>query len=209
MRHFILIIYMCMIPFVVAACGAKPQMVKNGEDILTEAVSKDTENGIATADEISSSESDEIKHSVAVYVCGAVVSPGVYYLDADSIKQDAVMCAGGFAEGACEEYINLAEHIKDGEQIYIPYDEELSAGYSPIYDNVSGYPSTDKEGKLNINLAGKDELMSLSGIGEARAAAIIQYRQEHGAFKSIEEIKNISGIKDSVFNDIKDYITVD
>ncbi len=138
---------------------------------------------------------------VPVYVCGAVVSPGVYYLPADAIKQDALEAAGGFCDGAATTYVNLAEDIKKGEQIYFPYEEELADGYSLL----------DAEGsdKININRATKDELMTLPGIGESKAEAIISYREEHGAFHSIEEITSIPGIKEGIYDNIKDYIVVD
>ena len=140
-------------------------------------------------------------NKVAVYVCGAVVSPGVYYLPIDAIKQDALEAADGFCEGAATTYVNLAEKIKEGEQIYFPYEEELSGGYSLL----------DAEGsdKVNINRATKDELMTLPGIGESKAEAIISYREEHGAFQSIEEITSIPGIKEGIYDNIKDYIVVD
>lgn len=253
MRHFILILYMCMLASSLVACRPESKLVRggdtkaaytedsgSGEEDLVDGSGSDeerpTDEKSASGEEdlTDGSGSDE-ERLAAVYVCGAVVNPGVYYMDKNSIKQDAVFLAGGFKEGACEEYINLAEHIKDGEQIYIPFYEELSADYSPLYDaHYSGDKSDDeskdyeegrskesedyeddkseasydKDGKLNINYASKEELMSLSGIGEARALAIIQYREQHGSFKSIEEIMNISGIKDSVFNNIKDFITV-
>ena len=138
---------------------------------------------------------------VAVYVCGAVVSPGVYYLPIDAIKQDALEAADGFCEGAATTYVNLAEKIKEGEQIYFPYEEELVDGYSLLDDEGSD--------KVNINRATKDELMTLPGIGESKAEAIISYREEHGAFQSIEEITSIPGIKEGIYDNIKDYIVVD
>ena len=258
MRHFILILYMCMLASSLVACRPKSKLVRDGdtkaaytEDSGSDEEFASGEEGLVDgagsseerlADEKSAFDEEGLvdgsvfceERLAAVYVCGAVVNPGVYYMDKNAIKQDAVFLAGGFKEGACEEYINLAEHIKDGEQIYIPFYEELGADYSPLYDGYSGNKSDDesedyeegrskesedyekgraeasydKDGKLNINYASKEELMSLSGIGEARALAIIQYREQHGSFKSIEEIMNISGIKDSVFNNIKDYITV-
>ncbi|MBO5425594.1 MAG: helix-hairpin-helix domain-containing protein [Lachnospiraceae bacterium] len=140
-------------------------------------------------------------NKVAVYVCGAVVSPGVYYLPIDAIKQDALEAADGFCEGAATTYVNLAEKIKEGEQIYFPYEEELVDGYSLLDDEGSG--------KVNINRATKDELMTLPGIGESKAEAIISYREEHGAFQSIEEITSIPGIKEGIYDNIKDYIVVD
>lgn len=141
------------------------------------------------------------EEQVAVYVCGAVAEPGVYYLPADSIKQDALDAAGGFIEGAVTTYVNLAEKVSDGEQIYFPFVDELSDSYSPLGER--------NDGKININQATVEELMTLPGIGENKAKAIITYREEYGAFQTIEDITNIPGIKEGIYDNIKDYIVVD
>ncbi|MBQ9233621.1 MAG: helix-hairpin-helix domain-containing protein [Lachnospiraceae bacterium] len=194
MKRILLFFYINFILCFLIACGEKESFVKNGLDDEIE-----TKN--VNSEYLYQEHQDEI---YAVYVCGAVVNPGVYYLVNDSIKQDALEAAGGFSDGACEEYINLAEHIKDGEQIYFPYEDEnmneASNGYQDAYD---------AEGKLNINRADREKLMSLPGIGEAKADAILSYRNTYGDFKTIEDIKNITGIKEGVYNKIKDYITVD
>lgn len=160
------------------------------------------------SEEVSDSELVESVHvysdekKIAVYVCGAVANPGVYYLSIDAIKKDALDAAGGFIEGAAESYVNLAEGVAEGEQIYIPYEEELNSSYSPL----SG--ESESGGMVNINTATAEVLMTLPGIGESKADAIIKYREQHGAFNSIEDIKNISGIKDGVYDNIKDLIVV-
>jgi competence protein ComEA len=150
---------------------------------------------------------------VAVYVCGAVVSPGVYYLPEGAINQQALDAAGGFAEGAAVEYVNLAAAVSGGDKLYFPYQEELEA-YSPLEDNSGGYTSStgtaesDSGGRVNLNTATRQELMTLSGIGGSKADAIISYRNEQGLFTDIEDIKKVSGIGDSTYNNIKDSITV-
>ncbi|MBO6114091.1 MAG: helix-hairpin-helix domain-containing protein [Lachnospiraceae bacterium] len=181
---------------------------------------KETGSGSAYANE----GEDNTTGEWTVHVCGAVENPGVYFLDADSIKKDALDAAGGFTDGASLEYINLAEHIKDGEQIYFPYEDEVDVlkkvsidseesgdNYNEVTEELD---SSKKEnynlsGKLDINRACREDFMTLSGIGEKRADAIISYRDEHGGFKSIDELKNIPGIKDGVYEKIKDYVTVD
>lgn len=168
----------------------------------------DTDVGAST--QIIPEELEEVEleaDAVTVYVCGAVVSPGVYQFDVTAIKQDALLMAGGFLDGAADSYINLAEPLRDGEKIYFPYEEELEIGYSPLDDSAETYKETDA--KVNINTATKEELMTLSGIGESKAQDIISYREEHGGFRSIEEIMNINGIKEGVYNKIKDSIVVD
>lgn len=139
----------------------------------------------------------------AVYVCGAVRSSGVYYLDSSCLKQDAVNAAGGMTAAAASDYVNLAEHITDGERIYIPYEEEIEG------DNVDISGVEDADGRVNINTASRDELMTLSGIGGGKADAIIAYREENGNFLQIEDIMKVQGIKEATFNNIRDYIVVD
>lgn len=139
----------------------------------------------------------------AVHVCGAVNCPGVYMLKEGAIKQDALLAAGGFAEGAAIDYVNLAETVKNGEKIYFPYEEELESGIfiSETEVAVSG-------GLININTADKDMLMTLPGIGEKRAQDILDYRKQYGDFSRVEDIKNVKGIKESIYNNIKDIICV-
>ncbi|MDE6024255.1 MAG: helix-hairpin-helix domain-containing protein [Lachnospiraceae bacterium] len=155
----------------------------------------------STADEAVSAEAPVEDRLLAVYVCGAVVNPGVYYMEPGAIKQDALYAAGGFSEEADREYINLAERISDGEKIYFPSEEETEYYISIDQDKESGL--------ININTADEETLMTLPGIGKSKARAIVAYREEHGSYKSVDDIKQISGIKDGVYNNIKDYICVE
>ena len=148
---------------------------------------------------------------IYVHVCGQVVSPGVYCLNKESRVTDLIKMAGGFTEEASVDYVNLAQKLVDGEQIYIPSKEEVLKLDLSSKVNLPIENSENKElieEKVNINTADKSKLMTLTGIGEAKAEAIIQYREEHDGFRSIEELKQIEGIKDGVFNKIKDKITV-
>ena len=135
--------------------------------------------------------------SIYVYVCGHVNQPGVYQLSANSRICDAITLAGGITEDGNGEVLNQAEHMTDGQTLYVP-------GYDENYNEQT----VQDDGLLNINTAGKEEFMTLPGIGEAKADTIIQYREEHGAFKSVEELMNIPGIKEGVFNKIKSSIKV-
>lgn len=132
-----------------------------------------------------------------IFVCGCVENPGVYKLTPGSRIFDAIEMAGGVRNDADITVINQAERISDGQKIYIPQYGEQKADTE---DNDSGL--------ININLADIDKLMTLPGIGESKAKAIINYRNENGKYNRIEDIMNISGIKDSAFNKIKDYICV-
>lgn len=133
---------------------------------------------------------------ICVYVCGAVKSRGVYMLPAGSRVYEAVEAAGGFAKGADQEALNQAEILEDEMQLTIPTKEETKNAKEA------------KDGKVNLNTASKEELMSLGGVGEAKADSIIRYREENGKFKKIEDIMQISGIKEGLFQKIKNDIKV-
>lgn len=135
---------------------------------------------------------------ISVYVCGAVVSPGVVELPEESRAADALQAAGGFAEDAETSYVNLAAKVTDGEKLYFPSVTEES------------YLTAQEKGAelVNINTAGVDVLCTLSGIGEARAGDIIAYREENGPFKTKEDIMKVPGIKENAYRKICDNITV-
>ncbi len=143
----------------------------------------------------------EMQTWIYVHVCGAVKSPGVYALAQESRVYEAIQMAGGFTEEAAVTQINQAELVQDEGYIYVPTLHEVESGY------VSEVQAGDSQ-KVNLNRATKEQLMTIPGIGEAKANQIVAYRQEHGTFKSIEDVMNISGIKEGLFEKIKDYITV-
>lgn len=139
---------------------------------------------------------------VWVYVCGAVQSPGVYELSAEDRICDAVDAAGGFCEDADQCAVNLAELLTDGSQIYIPQIGESTA----VRSNEAG--EAHLPDLVNINTATKSQLMELPGIGAAKAEAILSYRESVGRFSCIEDIMQVSGIKEASFAQIKSLITV-
>lgn len=140
--------------------------------------------------------------SIYVHVCGAVQAPGVYELAAGSRYQDAVAAAGGFREDAEETFLNLASPLTDGEQLVVPTVEEAASR------EASQAQAEQQDTRVDLNLAGKEELMTLPGIGEVRAEAILAYREEHGPFSAIEELMQVSGIKENTFAQIKERIKV-
>lgn len=163
-----------------------------------------------------------VNNNIYIYICGAVEKPDVYKVEADTRLVEVIELAGGLTKDAAGDYVNQAALVQDGQKVYIPTKEEVKGtvpeGYPGNQDSAGGntlkadttVKSQDNgSGKVNINKASAEELMTLPGIGEAKAAGIIAYRQEQGGFKSIEEIMNINGIKNSVFNKISDKITVD
>ena len=158
-------------------------------------------------DKDSLEDSKKAEKKIYVHICGQVNQSGVYCLGEDSRIMDVVEMAGGFTEQAAKDYVNLAQKLIDGQQIYIPDIEEVKENKVPVNLSNNGQES-QKTGKVNINTADKDTLMTLTGVGEAKAEAIIKYREKNGGFKAIEEIKEIEGIKDGVFNKIEDEIEV-
>lgn len=174
--------------------------------------------------ELSDASSEETK-TLVVHICGAVSAPGVYELPAGSRIIDAVEAGGGFLPEAEEACCNLAEEIVDGCQIYIMTKSESCAdGQTEKKAGIQTSPDSDMQttdrnvrsnsatalenGLVNLNTADIAALMTLPGIGESRAKAIISYREQHGAFAQIEDIMKISGIKQAAFSKIKDKITV-
>ena len=117
---------------------------------------------------------------------------------------DAVSAAGGFTKAAGQEYWNLAEPLKDGQMLCIPTEEEArerKESYEETMESVS-------DGRININTADADKLTEIPGIGQTRAQAIIAYRTENGDFTCVEDIMKVSGIKNALFEKMKDFITV-
>jgi len=147
---------------------------------------------------------------LVVHICGAVTNPGVYTLPEGSRVADALEAAGGFTPNAATDARNLAEYATDGSMIRIPTKQEAKEQQQNAESVQSGGSQSRDldDGLVNINLAGTDILMTLPGIGQSRAEAIIAYRTEHGAFASIEDIMRVSGIKKASFDKLKDRITV-
>ena len=136
---------------------------------------------------------------ICVYVCGAVETPGIVFLPEGSRAADALEAAGGFASHAAVDAVNLAAKISDGEKLYFPDCEEYRA--------QAEKQASASAGLVNINTADAAQLCTLPGIGESRAADIIAYREAHGGFASCEDIMNVSGIKESVYNKISVKLT--
>jgi competence protein ComEA len=142
-----------------------------------------------------------------VFVSGSVTNPGLYQLSLESRVADAIDAAGGFSDTANQEALNLAAKLHDGESIYVP-----AAGETlELMNEGTDTPFVNQQGdtRLNINAASQEELENLPGIGPSKAAAIISYREENGPFQIIEDINNVPGIGPTIFDQIKDLITVD
>ncbi len=183
-------------------------------------------NGAQKGAEQTAEQISQEAEAIWVHVCGAVKNPDVYELPVGSRVYEAVKQAGGFTEEADESYVNQAQILSDGAKLVIPTTEQTQAmaqgdqdgnigiidgnmteSVAPKQDVAEG--GTDAAGaKININTATQAQLCEIPGIGATRAAAIAAYRQEHGAFARIEDIMNVSGIKEGTYVKIKDSITV-
>lgn len=164
---------------------------------------------------------DKVKETARIFIdiSGAVKNPGIYELNEGSRLNDAIEASGGLTEDANSDYVakslNKARVLNDEEKIYIPFEkDDISLIENNTTDNSKNTSSTNAKAsngidntKININTATKEQLITLKGIGDSFAQRIIDYRQEN-KFIKIEDIKNIKGIGEKTFENIKDKITV-
>lgn len=190
-------------------------------------IKKDKENIVMennrVVEEKVSLKEDEID-KIFVDIKGMVNNEGVYSVDSGKRVIDVIELAGGLKDGANTRFINLAKIVSDGEVIVIYSNDEIDKAKEPkivyvdtpcvceeikndacLIDNIN----KDNNGEININTSSAEELKTLDGIGEAKANSIIDYRNKNGNFKSIEDLLNVSGISEKIFNNIKDKITTD
>lgn len=163
-------------------------------------VEQDTEAEAPTTDDQSGSEQTKEEKKILVHICGAVKKEGVYEVEEGARVYEALERAGGLLDEAATDYVNLAREIQDGEQVTFPTKKQIEEGQFQEQDRGST--------KININRASASELTQLSGVGEARAKLIVAYRTEKGPYKKIEDIMQVSGIKEGLFQKIKDSIIV-
>lgn len=151
----------------------------------------------ATSDEASQKAAD-----IYVDVEGAVAKPGMYTLPADARVADAVSAAGGLTDEAAAPGVNLAQKLEDGMQVYVP-----AEGQDAASDAVAA--ATGSAGsKINLNTASAEQLQQIDGIGPSLSQRIVDYRETHGRFKSVEELKEVSGIGDVRYETLKDAVCV-
>ena len=154
-----------------------------------------------------------IENKIVIHITGEVEEEGVIELEKGARISDAIEEAGGTTEEADLSNVNLAYSLSDGQKVKIPNinekDEEIIVVEEKAGDNIIIEGNKSKEEKININKAAQTEIETLPEIGPSTALKIITYRNEHGKFKNIEDIKNVSGIGDSKFENIKEYICVE
>ncbi|AGY77044.1 helix-hairpin-helix domain-containing protein [Clostridium autoethanogenum] len=169
--------------------------------VKSEEVFKDQDN----TGEASKSKSDK---GITVYVNGEVKNPGVYKLKNDSRIQDIVKEAGGFTAAADTSKLNLAKKLKDEDYIYVDKKGENGANKVESGGKGGSGGGVEQDGKVNINKASKEELKTISGVGDVTAQKIIDYREKNGKFSSIEDLKKVGRIGDKTIEKIKDKIDV-
>lgn len=209
-----------------------------GTDLASETSPDSTESEGISKKKAEITESDQssaiqqpVSQTIYVDVCGAVVNPGVYELSSDSRVFQAIEKAGGYLPGAAASYLNRARSLYDGQQIYVPTQEEVDSQTIPLTqdetaqdgvvqegtaqtgtaaDNTADGTETTQAGqRINLNTADVSQLSTLTGVGESKALAIIAYREENGPFTSIEDIMNVPGIKEGTYEKIKDKIAIE
>ena len=147
-----------------------------------------------------------------VDIKGEVLHPGVYEFSCESRVQEVIKKAGGFTEEADETKINLAQKITDQMQMIVPnlhskQEGGVTEGNSEKGSSSNTTPSNSKQGTVNINTATLEELQTIKGIGKKKAEAILQYRKEHGAFRTKEDLLQVKGIGKKALEAIESQVT--
>lgn len=189
---------------------------KTNEDKTNEDKTKEKEEQGKADEIIASTQPSSLPEKVCIYVhiCGKVKNPDVYQMDKSDRVIDVIMAAGGLTKEAAGDYVNQAQPLTDGQKIYIPSKKEVEnqtgEWKQKTQDSNQTQDASNEQGPnlININQATMEQLMTLPGIGEAKAKSILKYREEAGGFQEIEDIMKIEGIKKGVFNNICDLITI-
>ncbi|WP_456273965.1 helix-hairpin-helix domain-containing protein [Bacillus sp. AK031] len=187
--------------FFIAVYIIRPDEQKNvvvEEGVQVESV--DTPAAIVMNDEGNTEQ--KVANEIFVDVKGAVKKPGIYKAVMGERVNDLIIRAGGFTQDAGEDSVNLAQKVVDEMVVYVPEEGEEGAAAVPSITDTQG------EAVLDINAAEKEDFEKLPGIGPSKAEAIIVYRTENGPFKTIDELKEVSGIGDGTFAKLKDSVTV-
>ena len=218
------LILLVVVIAVVATTALWPRQSEEGFNVAN---AKEQEKTVETAPaqpeavkEVTAPAKESVENrTLIIYITGAVEEPGVYELQIDDRLNDAIILAGGLAEGSATNYINLAAPLQDGTHIHIPYLSEIESGEAAqiaangatgttLPQNSADAGNEQQDRLVNINTAGQSELETLPGIGSVTAQRIVDYREKNGPFKSIEELKNISGIGEKKFEDLADKVCV-
>lgn len=199
-KKYFIVIFAALILFAIYSLHSKQQESEFSLQVMeSEALSSDSE----LDDTQDVSEENNLK-VMKVDVKGAVKHPGVYSVTEDERVIDVIAKAGGLLENGDESKINLSQKVADEMVIYVPYVGEEGTGIF-AQESTSNQSATDK---VNINQADSADLQTLPGIGPGKADAIIEYRDQNGPFKTIEDLMNVSGIGEKTFEKLKEHIAV-
>jgi len=138
---------------------------------------------------------------VYVHVSGAVSAPGLYRLDEGARVVDVIAAAGGFADGADRDAVNLARVLTDGEQLWVPREGEVET-------DAGGAAGVTGDGRINLNTADATQLDTLPRIGPALAERILQWREDNGRFTSVDDLLSVPGIGEKMLAALRDLVTV-
>lgn len=183
--------------------GTEVQEQQETAEKREESAPEREENGSSADTE----EAQERSAGCYVYICGAVEQPGVYEVPPHARIYEVTALAGGLTDSAAAESVNQAQEVSDGQMIYILTKEE-AAQCSADPEKTAQFPQEKDDGRVDLNSAAAQELMTLPGIGASKAESIISYREKNGGFSSVEDIMKVEGIKQGVYNRIKDSIKV-
>ncbi len=183
------------------------------DEIAISNVDESQESSNEAGESGGSDSNENASERIYVHVAGCVKNPGVYELDASSRANEAIEAAGGFTKTADTEAINLAESLSDGQQIIVPKKSsssaaETSSTNSTANSQTSSSASQSSSELVNINTATSEQLQTLSGIGEAKAQKIIEYREQNGPFESVDSLTNVSGIGEKTLESLRPYICI-
>ncbi|SHE73448.1 competence protein ComEA [Atopostipes suicloacalis DSM 15692] len=184
--------------------------INQGTDLIEELMNEDEEDILSEESEASTDKEEQIAESlkeIIVDIKGQVKVPGVYHMEEGSRIIDVIEKAGGLLDESETTAVNFAQLLSDQMVIYVPKIGEDIPVESTISQEIAE-GGEQEQSKININEADKEALMTLNGIGDSKAENILAYREENGLFKSIEDIKNVSGIGEATFNNLKDSIVV-
>lgn len=216
LTHLIAGVSVIIVLFLLLRPGAAPAVFEEEgleEDILVEMTQEAVKGVPEENPPVVGMEPSSAPELIFIDIKGAVIYPNIYEMTSGQRLYDVVEKAGGFTEHADQNQVNLAQRLQDEMVIYIPMkgeDVPEHLALSPVNSAGTGNEAEGEETqKININTADAAGLTTLNGIGEKKAQTIIDYREEQGPFMSVEDIKNVSGIGDKSFENLKDSITVD
>lgn len=182
--------------------------------LIKDKLRKEETTDIITYDEIIKNDNDKEEETIicAIDIKGAINSPGVYTTECNKYVFDIIKLAGGLTDNADTSNINLAKKITDEMVIIINTEEEIKNNKTcncktQSNNNIESTKNIINNQLININTATLEELKTLPGIGDTKAKAIIDYRINKGLFKSIDEIINVTGIGENLYEQIKIYLT--